>query len=177
MRLFIAINFNEDIKNNLMGAISNLRQSSTKGNFTHRDNLHLTLVFIGEVGDNKVGLVKSAMNRIRLEKFQLKLTGIGKFKRSSSDIYWVGVEKNEVLNSIHRELTEELLKAGFDLEKREYKPHLTIGREVKVKDSFNLDGLTESLPKMNMNVIKISLMKSERLNGKLTYTEVYGKEL
>lgn len=177
MRLFIAINFNEEIKNHLMDAIQKLKQSSVKGNFTQRDNLHLTLVFIGEVGTDKVDQIKSVINRVKSESFDLAFGGIGRFKRKGSEIYWVGVEKNEMLYSINNQLTEELRIEGFDIEKREFKPHLTLGREVIVKDSFHQDNLAELLPNMNMNVNRISLMKSERIKGILTYTDIYGKSL
>jgi len=177
MRLFVAINFNEEIKNNLMEAIQILKLSSVKGNFTLRDNLHLTLVFIGEVGTEKVETIISALNRIKSEPFYLIFGGIGRFKRKGSDLYWVGIEKNEMLYSINNQLADELRKEGFDIEKREFKPHLTIGREVIVKDSFNQDNLIGLLPNVNMQVTTISLMKSERVKGILTYTEVYGKSL
>ncbi|MDR1042323.1 MAG: RNA 2',3'-cyclic phosphodiesterase, partial [Clostridiales Family XIII bacterium] len=48
MRLFIAINFSEEIKDALCETIADLRDASRRGRYTHRDNLHLTLAFIGE---------------------------------------------------------------------------------------------------------------------------------
>ena len=148
-----------------------------KGNFTHRENLHLTLAFIGEVGSDKVGQIKSQINGIKAEPFQLILKGLGKFKRNGGDIYWVGVEKNEILISINKYLVEELRNTGYQIEIREFSPHLTIGREVVLNDSVDTNKISEITLNKKMTVSRISLMKSERINGKIIYTEVYGKEL
>ena len=49
MRLFIAINFNDDIKEELENNIEDLKDEAKRGNFSLIDNLHLTLAFIGEL--------------------------------------------------------------------------------------------------------------------------------
>ncbi|HYE67318.1 MAG TPA: RNA 2',3'-cyclic phosphodiesterase [Anaerovoracaceae bacterium] len=177
MRLFIAINLTSDIKDYLMAAIQELKKEAFKGNFTRRENLHLTLVFLGELSEEKTGIIKSAMDRINGEPFLLSISGFGKFKRNSGDIHWAGVDKSEALIMIQKQLIAELEKTGFSLENREFAPHLTLGREVRLADPSG--NIYESLPtaKQEMNVSRISLMKSERINEKLIYSEIYGREL
>lgn len=48
MRLFIEINFNEDIIEDLVRLQAEFKRCRVAGNFTKPENLHLTLVFIGE---------------------------------------------------------------------------------------------------------------------------------
>lgn len=177
MRLFIAINFNEDMKDWLMDAIRELKKSAEKGRFTLRENLHLTLVFLGEIGNDRLVDIKTAMNRVNDEPFDLTVEGFGRFRRNGGDIYWAGVEKNEVLLSIQKRLTAELSDAGFVLEKRAYSPHLTLGREVRLSDE--LQKVMEAVPARGpeMEVNRISLMKSERAGGRMVYTEIYGRDL
>ena len=175
MRLFIAINFEDALKNSLCETIERLKGDAVKGSFTHRDNLHLTLVFLGEVAVDKVSLVKAAMNKTNCSPFELKLSGIGRFKHDGGDILWVGVDISESLLSIYNQLSTELTKSGFSIERREYKPHLTLGREVVLKDSINIGEAEVS--DMHMTADKISLMKSERIGGLLRYTEIYAKQL
>ncbi len=176
MRLFIAINFNEEIKDHLTSAIRELKKASSGGNFTHRENLHLTLVFLGELNPDKVGEIKSAMNRVSGEPFRLSFSGFGRFKRRGGDIHWAGVEKNHELIAIQKQLTLELETSGFAPEDREYSPHMTLGREVRLSDpSADIYGELAAEHK-EMKVTRISLMKSERVNGKLTYTEIYGRD-
>lgn len=177
MRLFIAINFSEEIKDSLCDIMLSLKSSTKQGNFTHRENLHLTLVFLGEIAPARIDYIKRAMDKVSVEKFKLTMGGLGNFRREGGDIYWIGVDKNPALEAIHRQLCADLTESGFCIEKRDFKPHLTIGRQIRMQDNFNKQEFIKTITSFNMNVDKISLMKSERINGKLTYTEVYGKSL
>ena len=177
MRLFIAINLSDVIKDYLDSAIHELKKASCAGNFTHRENLHLTLVFLGELNPDKIESIESAMNRVGGGPFRLSLSGFGRFKRRGGDIHWAGIEKSRELIGIQKQLEEEMIAAGFALEDREFSPHLTLGREVCLSDpSADINGILAGESR-EMTVSRISLMKSERISGKLTYTEVYGRDL
>lgn len=173
MRLFIAVNFTEKIKDQLSAEIIRLKGHAVQGNFTRRENLHLTLVFIGETG--RVSEAEHAMDAVVIKPFTLNMGGLGVFRRAGGDICWIGIEKNDILSSVYRQLYAELSKAGFQLERRAYQPHLTLGREVILQEGYECSTLEKMAPKMSMEVKKISLMKSERISGKLTYTEIYSK--
>lgn len=179
MRLFTAITFEEDIKDHLWEAMEKLRLITKKGSFTFRENLHLTLNFIGET--NKLDLVKQAMDQavsnVGKKSFDLTMGGFGRFRRRDGDICWIGVEKEENLWKLQKELLVQLRYLGFALENREYRPHITLARRVKFNDGFNYDALGEKFPKLSQKIKKISLMKSEQINGKLTYTEIYNLTL
>jgi 2'-5' RNA ligase len=175
MRLFTAIIFNEEIKNSLYDTIEKLQASTQKGSFTTKENLHLTLNFIGET--ERVEEVKQAMNhavmKANTHSFPITIRGFGRFKRREGDIYWAGIQEERTLWRLQKEMQKELIKEGFVIDDRDYKPHLTLGRRVLVREKFNLEQKEEEMPQMSMEVIKISLMKSERIQGKLTYTEIY----
>ncbi|MBB2181684.1 RNA 2',3'-cyclic phosphodiesterase [Lachnospiraceae bacterium MD1] len=176
MRLFVAVTFTESIKTAVYEVEERLRQYCNGGTFTNRENLHLTVVFIGET--NRIEEVKQAMNgavsKIAAEPFLITINGLGKFRRNEGDIYWMGIEKQEVLWKLQKALVKELKEAGFyDIDDREYKPHLTLGRRVRVKNDFHEKEFAKDIPSLKMEVGKISLMKSERVNGKLVYTEIY----
>lgn len=175
MRLFIALNFKDEIKKHLADTANRLKEHSVKGNFTCRENFHLTVVFIGET--TKVNEIKAAMDHIDVRSFYLTLKGFGTFRRKGSEIYWMGIEKNEVLIKIYHQLTRALLDAGFMIEDREFNAHLTLGREVAMREDFDLKNFAESIEPMSAKIEKISLMKSERTGGVLTYTEIYKKDL
>jgi 2'-5' RNA ligase len=175
MRLFIAINFNNKIKNLFFKTAEKLKNYSVKGNFTRRENFHLTVVFIGET--TEIDAIKAAMDKLSADKFRLAFKGIGLFRRKNSEIYWVGVELNDSLNAIYRRLTAYLTEAGFMLEERKFNPHLTLGRQVITKKDFDVMTFSESIKSITVPVNKISLMRSERINGVLTYTEIYIKKL
>jgi 2'-5' RNA ligase len=177
MRLFIAINFTEDVKNELCLTMERLKSYANQGNFTRRENLHLTLVFLGEVAPESIRNIKSAMEKVIVAKFLLSLSGLGYFKRNGGDIYWMGVESNNSLAALHSQLSRGLTQAGFTLDNREYKPHLTLGREIRLIDRFDYEAFAKTIKPLNQEVDKISLMKSERIKGRLIYSEIYAKLL
>ncbi len=177
MRLFIAILFDQDVRASLYNTVEELKLAAKGGTFTERENLHLTLNFIGET--KRLKEVKEAMSAAveasKAESFPLLLRGFGRFKRTEGDIYWVGVvERNDVLRRLQKELVKELKETGFyEIDDRDYKPHLTLGRRVRVGQSFDSKAFEAGIRPMQMKVERISLMKSERIEGKLTYTEIY----
>ena len=98
MRLFMAINFNEEIKASLNEIINRLKEQAIQGNFTLVENLHLTLVFLGEVVPAKVNNIKQLMDKVNIAPFVLTIRDhLGHFKRDGGDIYWLGIDRNNRL--------------------------------------------------------------------------------
>ena len=159
MRLFIAINLTAETTAKLLVLTNELRFLSRHGRFSLPENLHLTLVFLGECDESQTVDAKTALAAVSFEPFALEIERIGRFKRDRGDIWWAGVRENKALLDVQRKLTDRLLVAGFALDKRGYSPHITLGREV----------LTETAPRriepFGETVRKIELMKSERFNG------------
>jgi 2'-5' RNA ligase len=65
------------------------------------------------------------------------------------------------------------LDLGFELEKREYTPHITIGRDVRVADDFNPSRYTEMVQGMPIKVESITLKKSENKGSGVIHTTLY----
>ena len=86
MRLFIAIQFSDDIKKGLISVMHELKKKNVGGNYSPAENLHLTLAFIGET-QNAEG-VKRAMEAAAFAPFMLSLTELGNFslKRPASSM-------------------------------------------------------------------------------------------
>jgi len=166
MRLFIAINFTDETKTKLLKVIDSLKAISRKGNFTKRENLHLTLVFLGECPPQKVSAIKQVIESVSFTPFTICFDIIGKFTRDGGDIYWIGVQRNDILQSLQKDLNDRLLGKGFEIERREYKPHITLGREVVVGSApLQVEPFTQE-------VSGIDLMKSDRVNGVLVYSRL-----
>jgi len=175
LRLFIAVNFTDEIKESLNVVTQEIKKHVVQGNFTHKENFHLTLAFIGETKEYES--IKQAMNlavtKTKAKTFDLLIEGFGKFKLKDGDTYWVGVQQNPMLSDITRALIKELKSYGFYIDDREFKPHLTLGRRIIFKNGYKISDYQESMPTMEIKVDRISLLKSERIEGKLLYTEVY----
>lgn len=177
MRLFIAINFEESVKDAVQDIIEDIKRYSKQGKFVNNEYMHLTLEFLGEIPPEKVNMIREAMDQLTEERFILELSKIGYFKRREGNIYWIGFNESTSLYNIQKELHNLLLEKGFELENREYKPHLTIGRKVLMNKDFNQDLFLNSLKEITIPVYKIDLMKSEHINGTLKHTVIYSKPL
>ena len=175
MRLFIAINFNETVKDELVDVIEKLKVAGIEGRFSLRENLHLTLVFIGETNDPTP--IKSVMETIDETMFSLEISGLGLFKRKGGDIIWIGFKQNSKLQDIQKQLSDGLLKVGFEIEDREYSPHLTLGRQVTYKKPVDLKSIEKTLHVIKADINSVELMKSEQISGRLTYTPIHRMNL
>jgi len=169
MRLFIAVNFEDAFKLRLSRLIEELRKNTLRGNFSRISNLHVTLAFIGETDRREDA--ESALAAVEFSRFDISFDRLSRFRREGGDICWLGVRDDRELKALARAVSGELKQRGFRLEDREFKAHLTLGREVAFKSSFEPSGFV--LPKnLSSGVDRISLMKSERVKGLLTYTEL-----
>ena len=77
MRLFIAINLSDAMKDSLISTQNALYDRGVRGNYTSEENLHLTLAFIGEYPDAEP--VLDALSAVSFRPFELRLEGMGRF--------------------------------------------------------------------------------------------------
>ena len=161
MRLFIAIQLSEEIKKKLVGVLHDLKKQGVEGNYVPAQNLHVTLAFIGEYGDPAA--VKEVIGRVPLPEFRLSLSEAGNF----GNILWAGIKGNQKLKTYVKELRSALAAAGIPCDKEKFVPHITLIRKVSSKKAYQV-----SIPKAEMGVKKVSLMKSEQKNGKMVYREL-----
>jgi len=184
MRLFIAVNFDNTVKEQLLEIQAQLRSQSTRGNFTRPENLHLTLAFLGETSEEKVPSILKIIDDIHVlyrvlpeakpetSSLEVSFTHTGCFTHSHKELWWIGADETcqglSRLRAIHGELIKRLPDAGFSVDKRPFNPHITLGREVK-----HLRQITLTCNEIKVKVDRLSLMKSEHIGGKLTYTELF----
>lgn len=180
MRTFIAIELTDELKEYIADKQQVIKKHSIKGNFSHKENFHLTLRFIGEINDNEIDKLKNAIDRTaeKNREFNLELGSLGYFPRKNKKIIWIGISRGrEKLKSLFGDLEENLAKQGFQKEDRELRPHITIGREVKLDSEFDIIKQKIFIEPKKIQVEKISLMESTRINGKLTYIPIYTRNM
>lgn len=163
MRLFLAIRFSDEFKTAIGSTITDLKGQGVSGNFTRPENLHLTLAFIGE--STQVREISKAVKEIDFTPYFVELGGGGHFR----DLYWIGLKNSPKLTSYVRRLRTALDEAGIDFDHKKFRPHITVVRRARADAPIVL-----KVPEAKMKVTRVSLMKSERIRGKLTYTEVAG---
>ena len=167
MRLFIAINLNEATRFALVSLQEALRKTAVSGRFSAPENLHLTLAFLDECGLTETVAASAAMDAFCFSPFPLAIDRVGRFKRQGGDIWWAGAADSEPLFALQADITRRLQTAGFVLEERRFRPHITLAREVVSPEK------ERTVPPFGETVTKVELMKSERIGGQLTYTALH----
>ena len=146
MRTFIAIELSEEIKDSLTQIQSHLKYAGADVKWIEKDNIHLTLKFLGEIDDKKCEKVKSALDEIAksAKSFEISLKDIGAFpKIDFPRVIWVGLDKGaKESTELALKIDKALSKLGLDKETRPFAAHLTLGR---VRSSKNKEDLKEKI--------------------------------
>jgi 2'-5' RNA ligase len=168
VRTFIAIDLDPAVKANLSGLVQRLKKSDPQGgvSWVREAGMHLTLKFLGEIEETKVGPVVAAMEEAArpATPFVLQVRGTGFFPNARFPrVLWVGISPSAALDSLQTRLEKLLASLGFDRESRPFHPHLTLGR---VRSAAGLRGaITELDLQKNadfgtMTATKIALFQS-----------------
>jgi len=170
MRLFVAVNVPEDVKENIVKIIRELPKDSIRP--VSRENLHYTLEFLGEVDEDKVNRIIDALEKVTQEPFDIVVKGIGVFPSPNYiRVIWLGVERSEDITSLAHKVENVLRPLGFKPD-RPFSPHLTIAR---VKSKVNITDLLEKYSETVFGrfiVDSFSLMQSTLTRNGPIYREV-----
>jgi 2'-5' RNA ligase len=101
------------------------------------ENTHLTLKFLGETDEAKIPAIRQAIESAVApsKPFTLKIANTGIFgSRYDPKVVWFGIEKNAELEDLTRKIFSELAKCGWEADRQNFVPHLTIGRIKELKD-------------------------------------------
>lgn len=136
MRLFVAVELEDDVRHAAAEAASALRRAIARaGDLDARwipeDSLHITLFFLGEVADERVAAVRAALDvPFATRPFSIDVGGAGAFPPSGPPrVLWLGVREGAPqLAALHAEVSGRLWPLGFEPEHRKFSAHLTIAR-------------------------------------------------
>jgi 2'-5' RNA ligase len=166
IRSFIAIECTSiEIKSKISGIQKTLITTNADLKCVQSENIHLTLMFLGDVKETQIEEVKQIVRQTSFEPFHIDLQGVGVFpnlKRPRT--IWAGIQEGNLeIKEIKRKLEKELAFIGFKTEKRKFHPHFTICR---VRNTRHNKLLLETLLDLNNVVIgeqtvdRITLKKS-----------------
>jgi len=175
LRVYIAIDFEDSIKNYFDKITSSIKNHCIEGSFTRKNNFHLTIRFIGEADDFQIAKIKEVIDMavLNISSFELLVNDLGIFKRKNTNILWIGIEQNQVLSELHRELSMVLKEWKIPFYDKLFMPHITLGRRVLFhEDSKVLDNLIQ-FERIKIPVKAITLMASKEEDGKLNGVPIY----
>lgn len=125
MRLFIAIDLPAELKRILWM----LRCDLPGARWVPPEQMHLTLAFLGEVGEEKIGSLSDELLQIRHLPFSLSFTSPGCFpNRQHPRVLWVGLAPQPRLTQLAAAVQAAILACGLPVEERPFSPHLTLAR-------------------------------------------------
>ena len=162
MRLFIAIELDDRVKDELCMIQKRIKLQGMKGNFTTRENMHLTLAFIGEHNDPEQ--VSDALNDVLFEPMKLTLDGFGCFR----DLYWIGIKEDKGLFENVKRLRKALSDNGIPFDRKKFVPHITLARNIE----YDNDLPTDCPFPAALDVEYISLMRSDKGKNGMIYTTI-----
>ena len=146
MRLFIAAPISEEVRRGVAALIEELRAAGADYKWTGPENLHVTLAFLGETPETELPNIEKALRAAVAgqKPFDMVFSGLGAFSSLKNPrIIWIGLSAGaDSLIKLARALIQSGIKPKE--EKREFSPHLTLGRMRSLK---NLAGLKTELGK------------------------------
>ncbi len=163
MRTFIAIEIPQNIKEKIYEAFEKERKKEKGVKWVEKENLHITLKFLGEIDEGKVKEIEKILEEeipLKFKSFEAKLEELDGFPNFKNPrVLWIGVSPKEKIKEIFEFIEERIEeeKMGIEKEVREFHPHITIARiKVKGKFSFERKKFDE-----NFKINRIALFKSD----------------
>jgi 2'-5' RNA ligase len=166
VRSFVAVDIEEpEVVRRIENVQREVLQLGLDVKLVERENLHLTLRFLGEIPQSRINDVIKALSGVKANKFQIKLAEIGVFPDLSRPrVLWIGVSQGaDELVKLANAVRQVVDKFAEHREEREFTPHLTIGR---IKTSRNVEKMRELVARYRgvefgvVTVDKIKLKKS-----------------
>jgi RNA 2',3'-cyclic 3'-phosphodiesterase len=124
IRLFVALALPDEVAQGLL----RLESGVPGARWGTREQLHLTLRFIGDMDERDAGAIDEALSGLSAPRFTLELKGVGAFGGKNPRALWAGVVPNEALTHLQRKIESAIQRLGFPAEERKYTPHVTLAR-------------------------------------------------
>lgn len=189
MRLFIALDIDTAIREQISRFMDGVRGFAPDARWVRPESLHVTLKFIGEKPDSEVKNIEQALSEVHSASFDLTFKGHGFFPTpKSARVLWIGIEAGDELTTLAEAVDQATSRLGIPKEERAFSPHLTLARgggrsgapgwrkgDGPNKNFQLLQQKLAALPAPNfgtMTAREFFLFKSELLRGGSRYTKL-----
>ena len=131
MRLFIATNFPAEVIDDLNARVSRLKPRLPAASWVRPESQHLTLAFLGEQAETLVEKLAPAIEHAltNISNFEASLSGCGFFpNHRHARVGWIGLQPEEKFTAIAGVVRDAVTKNGVELDRADFRPHLTLMR-------------------------------------------------
>jgi 2'-5' RNA ligase len=139
MRLFIGLPISAELASALTRHAQKL--SLIKPRWTTPENIHVTLVFLGEVAEQKLPFIKHELDELHVAPITIRLTSLNTFQRAG--VLIAEIDPTPPLLHLQTQIAASMARCGFPPEDRPYHPHLTLAR---FHGSLRLTNTQRTLP-------------------------------
>jgi len=152
MRVFIALNLPKNIKKLLFEVGREIKKAYPFINPVPEENLHLTLRFLGEIGERECEVLKENLGNLG-KGFPLKVLSVGGFPTEmGARVIYVGLENSEKLTELSLKVDRIVSSLGFPNRDKPFVPHITLAR---TKKPINVEGFKVKVEKFFANEVVI----------------------
>jgi 2'-5' RNA ligase len=131
IRSFVSMDLDDEkILSKIESIVSSLKALGVDLKPVERENIHLTLKFLGNVSSAKLDEVREALSHVKFDRFQIGIKGAGAFpSMKRMKVIWVGIDEGWTnVQQIYEQSETRLHQIGFARETRPFSPHITIAR-------------------------------------------------
>jgi len=165
LRLFLGLPVPSECGREIARFQEDMKTHALRGRFSDVGNLHVTVVFLGDVEKSFLPVLGRAMHSIREKAFPISFFRCGSFRKPEGDIVFLDPDETEPLRSLHAKTVRAVRETGVTFDERPFRPHLTLGRNVRFQAGYRPQS-----PSVSFICKRLVLFHSHRLNGILTYT-------
>ncbi|MFZ4589978.1 MAG: RNA 2',3'-cyclic phosphodiesterase [Ignavibacteria bacterium] len=183
MRAFISLNLDDEIRAILTNFQKNIKDGlgiteSRKVKWESPDKFHITMFFVGDIGEDKIEDLKEKLKDINEEqigKVSLEITRAGGFPDLGRPrvIFAEVTDKEQKLNKLSDAINKTMKDLGFE-QSAKYRAHITLGR---VRRDCRINGLTDITVKGNFDVNKVHIMRSTLNSDGAVHESIFSAEL
>jgi 2'-5' RNA ligase len=166
-RIFLAVDISGEVRKEATDFIKKLREgfSNLRVGWDKPEKLHLTMKFLGEIDEEQLKKLQSAVEAgaRQIAPFKLQIAGTGVFPSpKQARVLWLGVKGDtgnlQLLNEI---LENECEKQGFEKEERKFKAHLTVARLKERSAELVEAHLNSNFEPVEFDVSEVVIYQSE----------------
>jgi 2'-5' RNA ligase len=184
VRLFLALNLPPAVREALWAATEPLRDLGLPVKWVRGEGIHVTLKFLGDVGEEREAELVGALARAASGGRALPLTvgGFGVFPDFRRPrVVWAGITAEPALEILQNHVEQEFAPLGFPTEARAFRPHVTLGRAAREARPRDFTGLEEALAALEFAetalVGAVDLMQSTLQSGGAVYQVRHSERL
>lgn len=164
MRLFVAVDLPGEIREKLATLLARLKREITGPKWVRAEGIHLTLRFLGEVGETELPRLRAALSSVAdgaVHGFDVTVEGLGLFpERGRPRVLWIGLhEETGALGALQHRIELAVREAGLPgikVEEGSFRPHLTLARLGETKPSIPIRDFVEAGHAENLGAFEVS---------------------